>query len=101
MVAGGNAAGCSVRARGCSGLVIGVLSAGSRLLSPISSSGVGNIMYKRRETLTYMLHRHHPNRHMSVGGARNAVETVGELDGHYDAVFGAARAETHPNIAVR
>ena len=30
---------------------------------------------------------------MSVGGARNAVETVGELDGHYDGVFGAARAE--------
>ena len=46
-------------------------------------------------------HRHHPNRHMSVGGARNAVETVGEFDGHYDGVFGAARAETHPNIVVR
>ena len=38
---------------------------------------------------------------MSVGGARNAVETVGERDGHYDGVFGTARAETHPNIAVR
>ena len=38
---------------------------------------------------------------MSVGGARNAVETVGELDGHYDGVIGAARAETSPNIAVR
>ena len=48
-----------------------------------------------------MLHRHHPNRHMSVGGARNTVETVGELDGHYDGVFGAARAETSPNITVR
>ena len=48
-----------------------------------------------------MLHRHHPNRHMSVGGARNTVETVGELDGHYDEVFGAARAETSPNITVR
>ena len=28
-----------------------------------------------------MLRRHHPNRHMSVDGARNTVETVGELDG--------------------
>ena len=43
-----------------------------------------------------MLHRHHPNRHMSVGGARNTVETVGELDGHYDGAIGAARAETSP-----
>ena len=56
---------------------------------------------KRRETLIYMLHRHHPNRHMSVGGARNTVETVGELDGHYDGAIGAARAETSPNIEVR
>ena len=38
---------------------------------------------------------------MSVGGARNTVETVGELDGHYDGVIGAARAETSPNIEVR
>ena len=66
-----------------------------------SSSGVGNIQYKRRTTLTHILHPHHPNRHMSVGGARNTVETVGELDGHYDGVIGAARAETSPNIVVR
>ena len=65
------------------------------------SSGVDKITPKRRETSTYMFHRHHPNRHMSVDGARNAVETVGELDGHYDGVFGAAGAETSPNIVVR
>ena len=35
---------------------------------------------------------------MSVGGARNTVETVGELDGHYDGVIGAARADTSPNM---
>ena len=29
---------------------------------------------------------------MSVGGARNTVETVGGLDGHYDGAIGAAGA---------
>ena len=48
-----------------------------------------------------MLHLHHPNRRVSVGGARNTVETVGELDGLYDGAIGAARAEASPYIVVR
>ena len=38
---------------------------------------------------------------MSVGGARNTVETVGELDGLYDGVIGPTGAEASPNIAGR
>ena len=35
---------------------------------------------------------------MSVGGARNTVETVGELDGLHDGVIGPTKAEAPPNI---
>ena len=38
---------------------------------------------------------------MSVEDIRNAVEAVGEGDGHYDGALGMAGAETSPNIVVR
>ena len=41
------------------------------------------------------------NRQMSVEDIRNAVETVGEGDGHYDGALGMTGAETSPNIVVR